>query len=442
MAALFKRTLSDSSSSEADRRAASAATANLLIRQAEEAIATYPYSQVPDEWRRLYMDASLLHVAASLTLPRLVSDGAAPSSDLSLPALALVRILDMANIVTGYFENGRRELLFSLMDRVQARLSPSAIPKSDADSARPAKRPRRTQKKPASLKADDRRQAMHSAALLPGVDAIPRYTRLDAPDMYELSTESQPFIVTGGVSGWPAIAEPATSWADPDYLRRVAGKGRIVPVEVGPSYTAEGWTQKMMDFDAFLDEVDWRCANDGEDAERIGQPAPATLYLAQHDLFQQFPSLLSDVIPPDYVFAATDPPEHYPEYTPPASAAGYTINAWMGPRGTYSPAHTDPFYNCYAQVVGSKHIWIAPPDCTPYMSARAAPVSGEQEEEEEESNAASEYFMSNTAQLDVFAASRQASSGSSEKSDFKKHVAPRAKQAILKEGDLLFMPPK
>lgn len=444
MAALFKRTLEDSCSREPDRFATSAATAKLLIRQAEEAIATYPYSEVPDEWRRLYMDASLLHVATSLMLLESESDGTSPSSGPSLQLLALVRVLDMANIVTGYFEDGRRELLFSLMDRVRARLSPPLVSDRHADSTRPAKRARRTQEKPAPSAAHDRRRDMHWAALLPGIDTITRYSRLEAPDMYELSMEYQPFIVTGGVSSWPAISDPTTSWADTDYLRRIAGKGRIVPVEVGSSYTAEGWTQKMMDFDAFLDEIDWSCANDADEAEKPQQPPPATLYLAQHDLFQQFPSLLKDIIPPDYVFAAMDPPEHYPEYAPPASAAGYTINAWMGPKGTYSPAHTDPFYNCYAQVVGSKHIWIAPPDCTQYILARAAPASGEQEEDEDEGkgNAASQYFMSNTAQLDVFAASRQALGKSSGERDFMKHVAPRAKQAILKEGDLLFMPPK
>lgn len=51
-------------------------------------------------------------------------------------------------------------------------------------------------------------------------------------------------------------------------------------------------------------------------------------------------------------------------------------------------------------------------------------------------NAASEHFMGNTARIDVFSEDALVSSA------YTHDVLPHAQQAILREGDLLFMPPK
>lgn len=59
-------------------------------------------------------------------------------------------------------------------------------------------------------------------------------------------------------------------------------------------------------------------------------------------------------------------------------------------------------------------------------------------------NAAAQLFMDNTAQIDVFKASTQIEDEacSTQMKLFQEEVLPLAKQAILEEGDLLFMPPK
>lgn len=60
-------------------------------------------------------------------------------------------------------------------------------------------------------------------------------------------------------------------------------------------------------------------------------------------------------------------------------------------------------------------------------------------------NAAAQQFMDNTAQIDVFKVSLTkpgSSSCSVQEQLFQKEVLPLARQAILEEGDLLFMPPK
>lgn len=309
----------------------------MLVALAKEAIATYPYSEVPAHWRRLYMDASLLQVVADLRLVSLHSHAANV-----LPRLLdLVRTLDMANIVTGYFEDGRRQALDCLMAYTQEMLVECGKEQTqDGPEEPPVKRVRMTEVQECTDPS--------KARLLSNVRQIKRYASLDeAPEMFELSGCSEPFVVTDGVSHWPAIADPKTAWKDAAYLRAVAGRGRIVPVEIGSSYVAEGWTQKMLDFDTFLRDIRWQ--RDGKQDKTVSDGNPV-VYLAQHDLFQQFPSLLSDIIPPDYVFAEPGPPEHFPDYCPPSTLSGYTLNAWMGPKGTYSPAHTDPYYNCYGEL--------------------------------------------------------------------------------------------
>lgn len=381
----------------------------LLVKQAEEAISTFPYSEVPDHWRRLYMDASLLQVAGTLS----------HSVDMDFPRaelLDLVKILDMANIVTGYFEQGRERCLFALMQSLQQLLG-----NYDSDVVNKVDRPNKRARK-ATGDGHGR-----PPGLLPGIKAIRRFAEVDAPGMDELSQCKEPFIVSGGVSHWPAIQR----WADETYLRRIAGEGRIVPVEIGASYTAEGWTQKMMAFSDFLDQINWM-QDPTPNPNATGPP----VYLAQHDLFQQFPELLQDIVKPDYLWACPEAPDHFPEYRPPAS--GFTLNAWLGPSGSYSPAHTDPYFNCYAQVVGKKHIWVCPPCCSSDMVGYEQD-EGANDDTAADDNAACQHFMINTAHMDVFAVS---SSLDKKHKRFRTRVAPLAQQAILQEGDLLFMPPK
>jgi len=66
-------------------------------------------------------------------------------------------------------------------------------------------------------------------------------------------------------------------------------------------------------------------------------------YLAQHSLFDQIPSLASDAPLPDYAFVG---PTH----------SDVARLVWIGPRGTVSPLHTDPYDNVFAQIVGQKYV--------------------------------------------------------------------------------------
>ena len=112
-------------------------------------------------------------------------------------------------------------------------------------------------------------------------------------------------------------------------------------------------------------------------------------------------------------------------------------------------AHEKSLFRDTAQVVGTKLIWVAPPDCESYMSGKASSEESEESEESgdqdfgESGSSAFRHFINNTACINVFEASTSRHRSSSEQSSaFEKHVQPKAMQAVLQEGDLLFMPPK
>lgn len=168
-----------------------------------------------------------------------------------------------------------------------------------------------------------------------------------------------PVILTDCIDAWPAMGKLLEyhdrAWSNLEYIKKVAGR-RTVPVEVGKgTYLSEGgWGQELMTIAVFVDSFILGKAEGSEKKNRG--------YLAQHELFEQIPTLRKDIIVPDY--CALDEEEEEEE----GGAEGHvTINAWFGPGGTISPTHTDPYHNLLAQVVGSKAIRLFPPSQTSAM---------------------------------------------------------------------------
>lgn len=146
-----------------------------------------------------------------------------------------------------------------------------------------------------------------------------------------------PFVLRGYASDWPALAEHP--WRSPTYLLSASGPARIVPVEVGADYRNVDWKQEFIAWDKFLGS--------------LGHPEGDPMYLAQHNLFTQFPALQNDIIVPDYAYASPPPTKDYPSYKPPGNEDQLVMNAWLGPKGTMSPAHTDPYFNLYSMYPNS-----------------------------------------------------------------------------------------
>ena len=159
-------------------------------------------------------------------------------------------------------------------------------------------------------------------------------------DLYrKFASQQYPFIIEDAMEHWSATH----MWRDLNYLVSKIGHERIVPIEVGRAYTDSEWEQKLVTFDDFVHE--YILGNHG-------RKLPG--YLAQHDLFRQFPQLLNDTIPPDYCCL------DYGQKIM-ISSTQIITNCWFGPENTTSPLHTDPYDNLYAQVVGFKYFRLYSP---------------------------------------------------------------------------------
>jgi lysine-specific demethylase 8 len=193
---------------------------------------------------------------------------------------------------------------------------------------------------------------------------------------HHLNTKVTPIITPGAINHWPA----SKNWHDPTYfLHQTLSGRRIVPIEIGKSYTDPDWRQSVMPFRDFLTKY-------------ILPPSPAEIgYLAQHDLFAQIPALRGDITVPDYCYTTPPPPKDAaaktaglastPQLTEP------TLNIWFGPSGTRTPLHTDPYHNILCQVVGYKYIRLYPPCETANLYPRGTDDKG--------------INMENTSQVDV-----------------------------------------
>ncbi|KAG8528123.1 uncharacterized protein KY384_007039 [Bacidia gigantensis] len=349
-----------------------------LIKLAHSKIHSFKFSEVPTCWRRLFTDASIcqaVHVARANvkadddTAPDQSDEGRDGSIKQELWIQEVVRLLDLAQIIAG--APGRAVMIEEILRALQDWL--------EADAELPLRKKRKTEIKCFPLQ--DRN--------------VPRITReiprLRAPTMADFEKhlpQAQPMVIEDALSHWPAFQE--RPWISPSYLlSKTFGGRRLIPVELGRSYTDDGWGQTIMTFREFMDRYmlsDLVPRQNGEDVDEGLDIA----YLAQHDLFTQIPSLRNDISIPDYCY--TDPP-------PPAKGTTLSklpaqpkleeplLNAWFGPAGTVSPLHTDPYHNILCQVVGRKYVRLYSPSETENLYPRVA--------EEDEVD------MSNTSQVDV-----------------------------------------
>jgi hypothetical protein len=270
--------------------------------------------------RRLYAECRLLLSLLELQIPD-INDTTEKGWERA------VTRLDMAIIIVGAPGDGRLDLVLDAIEVIQAEHLPLA---------------------------EDSQYITISANLelpLVNVDflASSEIPCISPPSVATFQrSSSMPFILPGFIKDWPALTNHP--WSSPAYLLRVSGRGRVVPVEVGSDYRAEDWSQRMLPWEAFLRGIGVTLDihgddNEGDKDDLDGDVAnKEVLYLAQHSLLTQFPALRSDIIVPDYVYSSPPPPDTFPTYHPPSNDEQLVINAWLGPKGTVSPAHTVWFY--------------------------------------------------------------------------------------------------
>ncbi|KAF8226890.1 Clavaminate synthase-like protein [Tricholoma matsutake] len=357
-----------------------------IMHDASEKMISTPKGPALTGWIRLYADAAILRSLADVD---------------ATSAVQSLETLDRAIIVCG-LAGARLEMILSLIAAIQRYYFSKP---SSTFSIGAVSKPVRTEI-----------QLSSSHYKIPSLPEPPSLTT------FQSNFADRPFVVRGYAQDWPAMS--VHPWWSAAYLRFVSGPGRIVPVEVGKDYRADGWTQMLMPWDDFLSTLDLMDQ---------GPPKVSTqcYYLAQHNLFTQFPALRDDILIPDYVYAAMNSRD-FPLYRPPGNDEQLVLNTWLGPGGAISPAHMDPYYNVFVQVVGRKTVWLAPPTLTramyPYSSANSRDSAANK----------TNPSMSNTSLVDVFSAD---AARKEDFSDFWDQVVPIALHETLEPGDLLFIPP-
>ncbi|KAL6715069.1 hypothetical protein ACLMJK_007330 [Lecanora helva] len=393
-----------------------------LIQLAHEKIHSLPFSEVPECWRRLFTDASIYEAVGIIRAETerrggdhgnwignskkrktgRDSDGeeAATRDDGDDWIQTVVKLLDMAIIMAGapHREKMIGMLLLALENLIQEQEGLEERKRSKTNGVN-------------DFFSENIKNAPNIRY------PIPKSSALSALAFEAFLEEARPLIIQGALEHWPALRD--RPWKSLRYLmERTLGGRRLIPVEVGRSYTDEGWGQKIITFGEFVDEYLIKESNEGEEDTRSN-----TGYLAQHNLFAQVPSLRADISIPDYCF--TDPP-------PPASGTPLTLkepqpkleepllNAWFGPAGTISPLHTDPYHNILCQVVGKKYVRLYDPHETGKLYPKDVEEGG--------------VDMSNTSEVDVEGNAKE------REATFPLFNKARYVETILSEGECLYIP--
>jgi len=400
-----------------------------LATLAEEKLRTFPFSDVKACWFRLYTDTRLLQAVRRIQhakrtqkapdpLPsrrqscgRTERDEAADCSWMD----EVVSLLDLALIMAGGLR--REDLIHELFRQLTSNDALDVI-------HRPSKRRRVYDIGIQNAQADDDN--------LPAVEtSLPNVThptqRLHQPSLAafekHMNLSKTPVVLTGTMEHWTALRE----WRSKSFwLKQTIGGRRLVPIEIGRSYTDEGWGQKIVPFKVFLNtficgaseeeslctssasprahvENDQAVAYEDEAVASLSKTDAQTGYLAQHDLLRQIPSLYADIATPDYCFLDAPPPDpgtpvanskvkaskahrektSHPNVIAPAilpvkqesradedPPTEIHTNIWFGPAWTISPLHHDPYHNILCQVVGKKYVRLY----SPHFSDRLYPI--------------------------------------------------------------------
>jgi hypothetical protein len=181
---------------------------------------------------------------------------------------------------------------------------------------------------------DDMRVAIRREARgLPAIAVVPRVGKLDAAAFRARAAQGLPFVVTGLVQRWPLFAlTPQTLRERFGHLPVRARVGDYINTAFAPDRAMQDMS--MLDYLASVDEG----AHDLP-------PYLGNLELRELNTLCHWPAYFSKMGPPRF---------------------------WLGPAGTVTPLHCDYDDNIFAQIWGSKRIFLSPPHHDEFLYANEA----------------------------------------------------------------------
>ncbi|KAG5519574.1 hypothetical protein PMAC_001729 [Pneumocystis sp. 'macacae'] len=346
---------------------------NDCLQLSTEMLYTYKFSSVPLAWKRLYAYASAFKAMAEMSMHQTEAK--------------ILETLDMALIMTGGVDI--KPLLMELVNTQNPKTSPGQKILSTFD-----------------VKKDIEQVEIH----------FPIHS-IQCPSVHTFQNNilvaRQPLIIKNSINHWPALSQEG--WVRIDTLLKKTHQGlRIVPVEIGRSYTDQTWRQQLMPFYKFLEKYVLQTEETSSTCETIKEIG----YLAQHDIFSQIPALREGIIIPDYCFTIPPPiPSHLQTFIKEMPLLEEPLlNAWFGGKGTVSPLHTDPYHNIFSQVVGWKYVRLYAPEENEALYPRSFEGG---------------VNMSNTSQVDL---------DNLDTKKFPKFLNAKYVEGIIGPGDCLYIP--
>ncbi|SHH19695.1 cupin-like domain-containing protein [Massilia sp. CF038] len=167
------------------------------------------------------------------------------------------------------------------------------------------------------------REAIKQAARsLPAMTAVPRIGRIDAATFRARAAQGLPFIISGMAKGWPLCAlTPQALRERYSHLHVRARVGDYINTAFAPDRAMQDMS--MLEY---LELV--------ETGEHDLPPYLGNLELRELNSLCHWPTYFDKMGPPRF---------------------------WLGPSGTVTPLHCDYDDNIFAQIWGTKRIFLAPP---------------------------------------------------------------------------------
>ncbi|KAK9798192.1 hypothetical protein WJX73_002063 [Symbiochloris irregularis] len=187
----------------------------------------------------------------------------------------------------------------------------------------------------------------------------------------QLLEAEEPAVLTGALTRWPLLK---WTWKD---LRKLGDV--VVPMEISwhgsdyrdlfrthtsmtdpePPQLKKYETDVELPLFYLLDHITQKEEGKNSASPAAGRGKAVKMYLAQKDIKDVLPQLQQELAPLPLQEAQT---------------RLYRQSVWLGPQGTVTPLHRDPYSNLFAQILGAKRIQLVHPSQTGMVQPFASPL--------------------------------------------------------------------